>query len=250
MPSSQKQVPSIVRTLPRTARIMAALLLVGLIGAYVFARADGVSLGPHQLERDRVSWVVFDEHTIGQVFRIDPAQMVGLRLWFTFPSGQTNGRVTARLRSYEHNRDIASTTVPITAIVADGATDLRFGRVDVTNWPSSEPLTVELIVSTEGVPEEHAIGLLGGLNRYSNGPLVIDGDQYPAEDLSFAALYQGSMFDMLLPITHLAAGRPGIFGWPPLYALLTWLMIWSALALLLAFATSTRELAIDPSTHS
>ena len=44
-------------------------------------------------------------------------------------------------------------------------------------------------------------------------------------DLAFELLYRSSWFDRALPITQIARSRPGIFGWPPLYALLVYAML-------------------------
>ena len=102
------------------------------------------------------------------------------------------------------------------------------------NWPADQPLTVELNVAAPQLGPEQALTLAGGPNRYSNGPLIIDGAQDPSQDLTFVLLYRGTALDPVLPISHMAANRSGLLGWPPLYALLAWLVVWCALVLLVS----------------
>lgn len=205
------------------------------------AQLPGSSIGPHQLTQDRVVGVVAGEQTVGQLVRIDPAQIMGIRLWFSFPTGRPSGTLVVRLYSYEHQRDIASANLPIDRIATGGATDIFFTQIDQLNWPADQPLTVELRISAPTVASNQAIALAGGPNRYANGPLIIDGNQDPGQDLTFALLYSGSALDSLLPISHIAAGRTGLLGWSPLYALLAWLMIWCAVALLTTVVWSSRR---------
>ncbi|HEX9440159.1 MAG TPA: hypothetical protein VF909_10770, partial [Roseiflexaceae bacterium] len=54
------------------------------------------------------------------------------------------------------------------------------------------------------------------------GLMVRDGQQIPRSDLAFETLYRARLLDRVFPITTIAYGRPGIFGWPPLYALLVY----------------------------
>lgn len=212
-----------------------ALLFLGLALVFWAARAEGVSIGPSQLDSTQASWQVYDGSTIGQVLRIEPARLVGLRLWLGSTTEHVNGMLSAQLYSFEHKRDVAAATVPLNTLRAEQAFDIRFSKIDVENWPADVPLTVELRVSTEGVPESAPITFYGSNNRYANGSVVLDGEQRPSNDLAFATLYPGTWLDRFLPITTIAAFRPGIFGWPPLYGMLAWLVLWAAGVLCMRF---------------
>lgn len=229
---------------PNTARYtpwlwLLASLILGLSLALLASTVSGLSTGPSQLEHTERSWDVYDGRTIGQVLRIDPERTVGIRLWLDAPDGITTGTLAASLYSFEHKRDIAQTTVPVSALRPDQPTDFRFSRLDLGDWPLEEPLTVELRVATTGVQQSAALVAYGSTNRFPNGPVVVNGKQRAAYDLAFVVLYPGTWLDNLLPITHIAEHRPGIFGWPPLYGLLAWLAIWSSGALLASFIRSS-----------
>lgn len=210
-----------------------AILVVGLVVVFSAAGTRGVSTGSRQLEHTQASWQLYDGHSVGQVLRINPSQMVGIRVWLERPSQITAGTLTARLYSFEHQRDVATATTPIEAVRFNQPTDIQFVSIEVEGWSQEVPLTIELRISTEGVPESAALTAYGSNNRYPNGPVVVDGEQDPSSDLAFAVLYPGTWLDEFLPVTHIAEDRPGIFGWPPLYGLLAWLTLWTAASLLL-----------------
>ena len=231
--------------------LLVVLFIVGAIGAYALATTEGTRVGPHQFEHERSLRKLSDSHVLGQIFEIEPAQLVGLRVWLAVPTTPPESIITARLYAYEFKRDIASATLPTTALRSGAASVFRFTAIRADGWPAGKPLTVELRMSTHGVPADLPLVGLGSSNRYSNGLVVYDGHERPREDLAFAALYRGTRIDELLPVTQIATARPGIFGWPPLYALLVWSMLWAAGSLLMSLIrTLYNPPAIDTAPHT
>ncbi|MEM8529976.1 MAG: hypothetical protein AAGF95_03985 [Chloroflexota bacterium] len=78
--------------------------------------------------------------------------------------------------------------------------------------------------------------------------LIHDGVQIARADLAFDVLYETRWMDRFLPITNIAQSRPGIFGWPPLYALLTYTLIITISYLCIKVITSNPF--ADPISHN
>lgn len=219
---------------------LALVFALGLATVFVATQTAGVSTGPRQLERTQAYWRLFDGRTVGQVLQIDPSQLVGMRLYIGGPRPGNNGMLSVQVYSFEHKRNIAAATIPLANVQLEQATDIRFDRVDANDWPSAEPLTIELRITVTGVPEATPLIVYGSTNRFPNGPVVINGKQRASHDLAFAVLYPGTAFDSVLPITHIAEHRPGVFGWVPLYGLLAWSALCVAFTLVLFFTRYAR----------
>lgn len=102
--------------------------------------------------------------------------------------------------------------------VEDGQLRVQFAPLPVSQQPHTITGTIQIIVS---IPEQ----LPGSFATFesSSAGLVLDGMVQPARALAITPLYQHRWFDSLWPISALAADKPGLLGWPPLYPLLAYL---------------------------
>jgi hypothetical protein len=226
--------------------VLITVLVLGAFASYRLALVEGVRPGPRQRDISRISSELYDGYTLGQIFQVHPEKLKGVRLWLNVPNRPTEGTITLRMFSFDFNADIAETTLDVAAISQSGPTDFRFPSVDAPGWPQETDLTVELRLIAQGIDQAHAIQARGSTNRYSNGLIVLNGEQWAPEDLAFEVLYTGSYLDQAVPITQLAMERPGLLGWPPLYAILTWLLLWSACVLLISLFRALRATAVSP----
>jgi hypothetical protein len=80
--------------------------------------------------------------------------------------------------------------------------------------------TLLLELSTPQLPPGEVIEVLGGPDSYPAGSAYYYAQPQSAVDLAFATTYRLRPVDIVWPISRMAAGRPGLFAWPPLYLLL------------------------------
>ena len=204
------------------------LFLVVLAGAGVtwwLATLNDNQVQTQQLERNWPATTLYDQHQTAQLLRFEPTDVVGIRLWLLNHSDNPEGRIFVRLRPLGQDGDIAVAQRTVTELSPQGATSFYFTPLQSETLIGDPTEVIELRIETEGVGPLQAISVIGGGNRYGQGVLIHDGVQIARADLAFDVLYKTRWMDRVLPITNIARSRPGIFGWPPLYALLAYALI-------------------------
>lgn len=212
-----------------TKRLIARILIVaGLLGGLALAlwlasaEAPRVESDAGQTYRGWMAGYLYDQHRFGQYANLPIEGLAGVRLWLPRPVAPGSGMLTLHVRLSSGGPDLAVAQVAAAALAQPGPTDFRFDplRADPLRGDQVEPLLIE--IDSQGLGRANAVSVIGGPNRYANGTLTRDGKPVARADLAFAPIYAARRLDALLPVTRMAQRRPGIFGWPPLYALLAY----------------------------
>jgi hypothetical protein len=192
------------------------VLLVGALVLITLASLSRVAVEPGAPFTAEVPLV--EGATIGQTFSIDQAGLTGIQVWA--PDSVTTPTLSGRL--YLSN-GLLLTEAPGMS-TADGRVVFRFsplagvGAVEQTLLFRITADGERLALATSGTP-------------YASGTALIDETSNPATDLAFTLLYARTWADYLWPVSEMAAGREGVFGWPPMYLLVPY-----GYLLLMAFA--------------
>lgn len=163
------------------------------------------------------------EHVFGQTFIPEYPQLTAIQVHLRPRSPDHNELVTLRLRRLEAGTpDLAVVVLPVHALAPDRMTTFAFAplSLELSPRPGTPPLL--FILEASSVGPEHGITVVAGPDTYPQGVLLANGEARDGNDLAFQPVYLRRWFDAILPITWLAAGKPGILGWPPLYALLVY----------------------------
>lgn len=235
-----------------TKRLIARILIVaGLLGGLglalwlAAAEAPRVESDSGQIYRGWLAGYLYDQHQFGQYANLPLEGLTGVRLWLPRPVAPGSGVLTLHVRPSGGGPDFATAQVAAAALAQLGPTDFRFAplRADPLRGDQAEPLLIE--IESQGLGRANAVSVIGGPNRYGNGTLTRDGKPVARADLAFAPIYDERRIDALLPVTRMAQRRPGVFGWPPLYALLLWAVLliygWLVIALLRAARAEQSE---------
>jgi len=211
------------RAITRLPIILALLIGLGLV--LWLATLDTPRVGDGQTDRSWVAGYLDDQHRFGQFVNLSPKGLAGIRLWLPRPVAPGTGELIVHVRAADGGPDRATARIPVAALAQHGPTDFRFAalQADPLHDEPIAPLLLE--IESQGVDRASAVSVIAGHNRYSNGLLLRDGQALPRADLAFEPLYAARWLDRLLPITQIAQRRPGIFGWPPLYALLAYALL-------------------------
>lgn len=123
-------------------------------------------------------------------------------------------------------------------------TPLRFDFPALTTRlaPYAITSTLDIIIEASSLSATTNLALIGGSAAISTGSLQVGAEQSSSIALSITPLYQRRLFDLIWPISAMASGRPGIFGWPPLYPLVVYGYL---LSLSYAAAALRRRLQIE-----
>jgi len=175
---------------------------------------------------------LFDGRHVGQIITPPLDRLVGIRLWLHPPANPRGATIALHIRSLDQQKDLATAELPVAELAADGPTTFNLPALAAAPLQINRPETLELMLTTNGVDRSDPVGIGVGGNGYGRGLMVRDGKEIAHSDLMFETLYRVRLLDRIFPITAIAYGRPGIFGWPPLYALL----IYGALVALGLFA--------------
>jgi hypothetical protein len=208
------------RTIALLAVSTALLVGPGLI--LWLTALDDPQAGAGQTIRNWPAGQLDDQHQFGQraLLRLD--DLVGVRLWLVRPTTPSAGTIVLRLRPVAGGPDLAEGQLAVSALTQRDPSVFRFATITTDPLTADRAVPIELILETRGVDRASAVSVMAGPDRYTNGTLLQDGREIAPADLAFEPLYQASRFDRILPVTRIARARPGVFGWPPLYALLLW----------------------------
>jgi hypothetical protein len=202
-------------------RIVALIPILAGVGLTLWlARAPAPRIGVANREAGQVVATLSDGHELGQIVQVPLDDLTGIRLWLLRSADPGVGTLILRVRSLDRAKDLAVIETPVSQLAPDGPTTFRFVEMPIEPQRMHLRETLELKLTTRRVAEAGAISVLASGNKYGHGVMLREGEQIARSDLLFETLYRASLFDRLVPITTIAYGRPGIFGWPPLYALL------------------------------
>lgn len=131
-----------------------------------------------------------------------------LRVWVASPI-QGEGRLGVTIGDASlADVVLAAAQAPLSAVGADGALDLEFEPLNVGLSPYGGATTLVVRLTFEGQAGER-VALRAGVG----------------EQIAFETGYESRLFDALWPISAMAAGRPGLLGWPPFYALIAYIFL-------------------------
>lgn len=198
----------------RKRRLWLALCLLGAVAtlgaAMITIRSPGTPVAP---DADAVVPLSRDER-IGLTFVTEQARLNGLRLWLEQPApGGAQLSVTISSAATP-SLALIETTLPLDALGPDGALDVRFEPLTIRATPQVLTTTLYVQLAAQGISEGQSVLLRG----------AVEGDA--TRSIAFTPWYQTRPFDALWPISSMADGRPGILGWPPLYALVAFGVLW------------------------
>jgi hypothetical protein len=188
---------------------------------------DDPQAGAGQTVRNWPAGQLEDQHQFAQraLLRLDG--LVGVRLWLVRPVMPGAGRIVLHLRPAAGGTNLAEGQLAVSALTVRGPSVFRFTAIRTDPLAADRAVPIELLLETHGVDRASAVSVMAGPDQYKDGALLRDGREISRADLAFEPLYQASWFDRILPVTRIARARPGVFGWPPLYALLLWAVLCS-----------------------
>jgi hypothetical protein len=197
----------------------AGLLLVLLLSSLTTDQA-----GRAPIQRAWVYGQLNQAHTFGQTFVVERDALVAVRvLLFAGPTNRDDP-ITLRLHYAGSDLpDLARVTLPLRTL--DRHVMTTFAIPALTQDLPPQTLTTTLRLDLEAPtlePSDWAI-VMAGPDTYPDGELFVDGKARPVADLAFQPIYRRRWFDMLLPISRMAHGKPGPLGWPQLYVLLAYI---------------------------
>jgi hypothetical protein len=172
------------------------------------------------------SWEIGTLHqnqSFGQTFVVEYPQLTAIRVRLLPVSPDRSEPVTLRLRQFAAGTpDLVVVSRPIHAIIPTEMTTFSFPPLSLGSGISTITPTLEFLLETPKLPPAEGVTAIAGPDTYPYGVLLVNGAQREALDLAFQPVYLRRWIDVLLPVSHMAAGKPGILGWPPFYALLVY----------------------------
>lgn len=190
--------------------LWSALALLGaaltMLAASVTWPVPGAGLQPGPAavriaEGDPVEWA----------FAAERPGLSGLRVWLAQPAPAEGALAVAIADAALPAIPLVLAEAPLSAADPDGALDLAFDPLRATSSPHVPTPTLQVRLTAEGLGPGAGLALRGASGQAGAG-----------QSVAFAPRYQARPFDALLPISAMAAGRPGLLGWPPFYALLAY----------------------------
>jgi hypothetical protein len=196
--------------------VLVGLLLVGLLSAASYSR-----FGPRLAPADGPIVRLADGQSVSQPLVIDAPSLVGVRVALLPPANPGAAAIRLRLRQLDSGLpDLASVELPAGS-VEDNQASFSFRLADRLG-PYTATNRLELIVEALDLPATSELVLLGGPLQPGSEPLRVDGTPYAELGLSVTPIYEQRLIDHIWPISEMASGRPGLFGWPLLYPLLAY----------------------------
>jgi hypothetical protein len=199
--------------------VLGALLLLAA-GSWTLDR-PGAAAG----SREQVIEILVAGGSLGQTITTEAPGLNQVRFWLRPDPQAPPSDPQTPLRLNIYYADFAGPALqrveqPLSARTSDGAVDFRFPPLRAPSNPYVLTATLLLELSTPQLPPGEVIEVLGGPDSYPAGSAYYYAQPQPAVDLAFATTYRVRPVDIVWPISHMAAGRPGLFAWPPLYLLL------------------------------
>ncbi len=210
---------SFLRILQRMQPFIAPLgMLIVLIASSVTVETPGTA----PIRRNWVIGKLDRDHVFDQTFVVDQINFSAIRV-LLLPSfnDQSDEPVILRLRTENvFAFEVASVTLPVRDLSRQGMTSFTLPAMRIRATPHTITTTLRLTLEAPTIPPAAGISVIAGPDDYPHGEAWINGQPRPDVDLAFQPIYQQRWLDRLAPISKLADGKPGLAGWPPLYALL------------------------------
>jgi hypothetical protein len=166
---------------------------------------------------------LYRNHSFGQTFVAEYSQLTAIRVRLLPVSPERSEPVTLRLRHLAAGTpDLVVVSMPIHAIVPADMTTFSFPPLSLESGITTITPTLEFFLETPTLAPAEGVRVIAGPDTYPHGVLLVNGEQREELDLAFQPVYLRRWIDVLLPVSHMAAGKPGILGWPPFYALLVY----------------------------
>jgi hypothetical protein len=195
---------------------------LGLLLVYLCSSLTTDHPGMAPTQRNWVYGRLDHAHTVGQTFVVEHDDLVALRVLLFANRTERDDPVTLRLRYAESELpDLAEITLPLRALARDGLTTFAFPPLTLRYPPGVVTTTLRLDLAAPTLNDDW-VAVLAGPDTYPRGQYFANTRARPHVDLAFQPVYRQRWIDGLLPIGRMAAGKPGILGWPPLYALLAY----------------------------
>lgn len=190
--------------------------------------------GPAPSERNWVIGRLDRSHAIGQTFTATQSELTAIRvLLFTAPNDRDDP-ITLRLRYADPALpDLAVVTLPLRELSHRDMSTFGFAPLRLRASPYAITTTLAFTIEAPTIAFEDGISVIAGPDTYPDGVLLHNGQAEQRADLAFQPIYRHSEIDQVLSFSSLADGKPGIFGWPPFYALLVWGYAWLMALILL-----------------
>jgi len=178
--------------------------------------------GPAPLERNWVIAQLDAEHSVAQTFTSERPGLTGLRVLLFARPVDRDDPVTLRLRYADDGitPDLATVTVPVHELKSNGWSTFRFPAFDVLAEPYTDAATLLLILEAPTIPRGEGINVIAGPDTYPGGRLFVADAELRFADLAFEPIYAATLLDRIMPVSILAAGKPGLFGQPGFYGLI------------------------------
>ncbi len=161
--------------------------------------------------------------TIEQTFTITRPDLVGI----AFPI-RSDVQSAADLYIPLHLRyadgspnDLVSERLLVQAAVG-GVITVRFAPITGAHDSRIPTATLKLILNIPELQPDTGPIFTARENHQTQESLTLDGRILPNRTLVVTPIYQRRWADSLWPISAMARGKPGLLGWPPLYALLAY----------------------------
>lgn len=192
-----------IRTLwPALPLLGAALTLLAALATWP---VSGAGLQPDEA----TSVALAEGEALAWTFATERGGLSGLRVWLEQPAPATGSLAVTIAAAELPDLPLVIAEAPLSAAGADGALDLTFDPLREGASPHEPTATLQVRLVAEGLRPGASLALRGA----------------DEQRVAFAPRYQERPFDTLLPISAIAAGRPGLLGWPPLYALLAYALL-------------------------
>ncbi|MEI6775457.1 MAG: hypothetical protein WCK70_01000 [Chloroflexales bacterium] len=164
--------------------------------------------------------------TIEQTFTITRPDLVGLAIQI-HPATQIvpDLRIPLHLRYADGPPiDLVSENLSVQA-ATNGVIAIRFPPLMAVHDLRVPTTTLTFILDIPQVQPNTGLTFTARENHQTPDTLTIDGRVLTNRELVFAPIYQHRWADSLWPISAMARGKPGVLGWPPLYALLAYIYL-------------------------
>jgi hypothetical protein len=198
----------------------AGALLVVFVSLIVTPESDALDDAPGDL-----ALTMGGIETVRQTMVIGLPELAGVAIRIPDLGATTQPlSLTLRLRyTAGPPADLVRQTVRIAA--DDGVLTVRFPAIRLSRDPLTTTERLLLILDLPELPPNSGPSFVVRRNTQGNGGLVIDTAAIIDRDLAVAPIYERRWVDAIWPVSAMAAGKPGLLGWPPLYPLLAYLYL-------------------------
>lgn len=196
---------------------------IGFILLLVCAIIPAEKIGSAPTQRNWVFGRLGGSSTLSQTFVPEQDDLIAIRV-LLFANPALAGRddpVSLHLRyTDERLPDLATVTIPLSALSHQEMTTFWLPPLSFDWQAKGATALLRFDIEAPTLPKNEWVTIIAGPDTYTDGTLLLNGRVYPHADSAFQLVYRQHPLDTVLPISRMAYGKPGVLGWPPLYALL------------------------------